>query len=286
MKTIFETIKQSIYNPQFYKGVGDAPLSQGIRYYLKVSLLFAVFMTVFFGILLVPQGVRFLKKDAPVLVKKYFPADLTVHIEKGEVSTVSPEPYFVPGVEKVKEFLNAQGLENVLVVDTRSDFDKKKFNEYKTLALFTKSEFVSQNNKGQITIQELTSVPTITINQAALLSLVEKAQGFTVFAVVGALIILFFGVFMGYVGYLLILLLFALIPLAIAYIKKMKLTYATAYKMSLYAIVPALALKTLLNIVGVFFVPSSLVFLVFVLIVSLNMREIEQSTLFDEESRS
>jgi hypothetical protein len=53
--------------------------------------------------------------------------------------------------------------------------------------------------------------------------------------------------------------------------------------MSLYAIVPALALKTLLNIVGVFFIPAYFTFLVFLLIISLNMREAEEPTLFENK---
>lgn len=85
---------------------------------------------------------------------------------------------------------------------------------------------------------------------------------------------------LGYLMYLILLLLLALIPKSIAYLKKMPLSYASAYKMSLYAIIPALALKTLLNILGVFFLPAYFTLLVFMLVIAVNMREKEEPTLF------
>jgi len=61
----------------------------------------------------------------------------------------------------------------------------------------------------------------------------------------------------------------------------MPLSYGGAYRISLYAIVPALALKTLINILGVFFIPAYFTLLVFMLIVAINMKESEEPTLFE-----
>ena len=51
--------------------------------------------------------------------------------------------------------------------------------------------------------------------------------------------------------------------------------------MSLYAIIPALALKTLINIFGVFSMPAYFTLLVFMLVVAINMQETEQPKLFN-----
>ncbi|MBI5798422.1 MAG: DUF1189 family protein [Candidatus Yonathbacteria bacterium] len=281
MKTIFETFKQSIYNQVFYQNAVSVPLSDVVRYYIKFSLILSAIMTVALGALLVPQGITFVKKYAPEMVKNYFPEELAIHIEKGEVSVNVAEPYVVAGKDDTKAILREQGLLNMLVIDTTHDFDKKKFEEYKTFALLTKNEIVTQSSEGQITIQTLRTVPLMTINQEWLLSWVEKVSGSIGYIVLGGLVATFVVIMFGYLMYFIVLFIFALIPLFVAYLKKMPLSYSVAYKMSLYAIAPALALKTLLNIIGVFFLPAYFTFLVFLLIISLNMREIGEPTLFE-----
>lgn len=280
MKTIFETFKQSIYNPIFYQNATTTQVREIIRYYIKFSLLLSVIMTTALGVLLIPQGVTFLKYHAPEIIKNYFPAELVIHIEKGEATVNVSEPYVVPAKDATKEVLKEQGLENMLVIDTKNDFDKKKFEEHKTFALLTRTEIVTQSDMGQITIQDLRALPTSTVSQEWLLSWVEKVRDSIEYIVFFGLIGTFIVVLLGYLKYLVVLLLFALIPLFISYLKKTLLSYGGAYRMSLYAIVPALALKTLLNIVGVFFIPPYFTLLVFMLIISINMRDVDTPTLF------
>ncbi len=283
MKTIFETFKKSVYGPSFYQGLETTPMAVAVRHYINFALLLSVIMTIALGALLIPQGVTFIKKYAPEMVKSYFPAELSVHIEKGEASVNVPEPYIVPGKDLTQVVLKGQGLENMLVVDTKNDFSIKKFEEYKTFALLTKTEIVTQSDRGQVTVQALRTlpIPATTINQELLLSWIEKVQGSIGYVVLAGVIGTFVAITLGYLMYFIVLFVFALIPLFIAYLKKTTLSYGTAYKMSLYAIVPALALKTLLNMMGVFFVPAYFTLLVFMLIISINMREVEAPTLFE-----
>ena len=281
MKTIFETFKQSVYNPVFYQNAITTPMSDIVRYYIKFSLLLSAIMTIALGILLIPQGVIFVKEHAPELVKSYFPAELTIHIEKGLASVNVAEPYIVAGKNGSQAVLKDQGLESMLVIDTKNDFNKKKFEEYKTFALLTKTEIVTRGNEGQITIQDLRAMPDASINQEWLLSWVEKTRNSLGYIIFFGLIGLFMAMLLGYLKYFIVLLIFALIPRLVAYLKKMPLSYSGAYKMSLYAIVPALALKTLLNILGVFFIPAYFTFLVFMLIIAINMKETEEPTLFE-----
>lgn len=281
MKTLFETFKKTVYNPLFYQNAGTTPLSDIARFYVKFSLVLSVVMTLALGALLIPQGVTFVKERAPEMVKKYFPADLAIHIEKGEASVNVPEPYIAPAKDGAQSVLKEQGLKNMLVIDTKHDFDKSKFEEYKTFALLTKTEIVTQSDRGQITIQDLRPLPTVTINQEWLLSWVGKIQNSLGTIVFVGLIGTFVAMLLGYLKYFIVLFLFALVPLFIAYLKKSSLSYANAYKMSLYAIVPAIALKTLINIFGIFSIPAYFTFLVFMLVIAVNMREVEQQKLFD-----
>lgn len=283
MKTIFETFKKSIYNPVFYQNAVGTPLSDVVRYYIKFALLLSFVMTVYLGIALVPQGITFVKEYAPDMVKSYFPAELTVNIEKGVASVNVKEPYIILGKNGSQVALKEQGLESMLVIDTKNDFNKNKFEEYKTFALLTKTEIVTRGNGGQITIQDLRAVPDASINQEWLLSWVEKTRESLGYIIFFGLLGTFVAMLFGYLKYFIVLLLFALIPKLIAYLKKMPLSYGGAYRISLYAIVPALALKTLLNILGVFSVPAYFTFLVFMLIIALNMRDVEQANLFESK---
>lgn len=281
MKTILETFKKSIYNPAFYQSAGKEPFWNIFHYYSKVALILSAMMTVVLGIFIVPAGVAFIKEHAPDLIKTYYPAGLVVHIEKGEAMANVPMPYIVP-VKQVTGIAPAvDTLQNMLVIDTTHGFDKKTFEDYKTYALLTKTEIVTQSDKGQITIQNLRGTPTTTISQEVLLSWVEKIRGALGYIVSFGLVATFVIFVLGYFMYLLPLLLFALVPFFIAWLKKIPLSYGEAYKMSMYAILPALALKTLINLMGIFFIPPYFTLLVFMLIVALNMREVGQPKLFN-----
>lgn len=283
MKNLFQTFQKSIYDPAFYRDVAEAPLSDALRFYAKMTLLLAVVMTILFSIVLVPQGIRFIKEEAPALVKKYYPHGLVVTVHKGEASSNVVEPYMIPAQDSIKAVFPENTVQNILVIDTKDEFTKKKFDEYKTFALLTKKEVATQSNRGQITIQDLRGTPDFVISEEALLSWIEIVRTSIGAFVPAGIILMFVIIMMGFALYLIPVILFALVPFFIAWIKKTPLPYAGAYKMSLYAVMPGLVLKTLLNMSGVFFVPSYLTLLVFMLVITLNMREGEQPTLFTDK---
>lgn len=279
MKTIFETFKKSIYNPAFYKKVEETTFSEVITYYAKFTLFLTVVMVVVLSAFIIPRGVVFVKERAPYLVHSYYPQELTVTLEKGVASANVEMPYFIPLKELSKD-KTPTATKNMLVVDTTKEFDKATFEEYSTYALLTRTDIVTKDPDGAITIQPLRGVST-TIDQEVLMSWVMFIQNslwwISIFGIVVSIIL----IFSGYLLYLIPIIIFALIPKLVAYLKKTKISHATAYKISLYAIVPALALKTLLNILGVFYLPAYFTLLVFALIIVINMREMEQPTLFE-----
>ncbi len=282
MKNLYKTFKKAVYNPAFYQKTPDSSFADAFRFYFKSTLIFSAVMTIALGIFFIPIGLAFINDKAPGLVRTYFPADLTVNVEKGQASANVAMPYFVP-IRTTDGATSTIGtMQNILVVDTTHDFDKKTFADYKTYILITKNDIVTSNDGGQINIQSLRGAPFHTLSQAVLLSWVATIQhSFALIAVV-AVIVMYILLMLGYLIYLGVLFIFALIPLLIGWIKKIPLSYGGAYKMSLYAIVPALALKTALNLIGVFFLPSYLTFLVFILVITLNMRnEEEEPKLFE-----
>lgn len=281
MKNLYNTFKKSIYNPAFYQEVTNASLSDTLRYYAKSVLVLSMVMTIGFGIFLGVAGTTFIRKYAPDLVKNFYPPALAIHIENGQSTANVSMPYAVP----VKNFINATttdaGMQNLLVIDTTHDFDKKAFDGYKTYALLTKTELVTTDSDGRVTMQSLRGIPTVTISQTVLLYWIEQIRHYLGIIIAVGVIAMFVLFMSGFLAYLLVLFLLALIPLLIAWIKKTPLSYGGAYKMSVYAIVPALVVKTALNLLGLLFLPAYLTLLVFMLVIAINMRNETEPKLFE-----
>lgn len=290
MKSIIETFKHSCYNPEFYRNIAQVAWEDAFKTYFKFTFALSILFVIVSGLLLVPQGVRFVRDNAPSLIKKYFPAELVVTINKGEVSTNVTEPYKVAMNPDATSAFKDTALKNVVVIDTGHKFNQETFENYETLALLTKDSLATQSTKGQIAIQDLrvfsfvsglfTASASIDVSQESLLAWVEKVRASLVYVVPLGLVATFLVTFLGFMMYLLPLFLFALVPFLLAWVKKIPLSYSDAYKMSLYAILPGLVIKDVLNASGYFTVPGSLNLLVFLLIIAINMRNIEQPTLF------
>lgn len=281
MKALFSTFKKSLYEPALYRTIADAPLKDAFRYYAKFGFVLSVVATVLFSILLIPHGVRFIQERAPELVREYYPAELLLTISQGAVSINVAEPYIAKPKGDMQSMLKENGFENMLVIDTKNVFDKKKFEEYNTFALLTKNELVTKSNQGQITIQDIPSALNATLDQKTLLAWVEHVRSALVYIVPLGILATFVTLFLSYVVYLIPLLLFALAPFLIAKMRNIPLSYGGAYRISLYAVIPGIVLKSFLSILGIFFVPAYLTFLVFLLIVTLNLRKVEQPKLFE-----
>jgi hypothetical protein len=281
MKNLYNTFKKSLYNPSFYQSTADLTPSESFRHYMKCVTVLAAVMTVVLGLFFIHAGILFIKNGAPGLVRNYYPKELVVRVEKGVVSANVSMPYFVPVRTPSGATSTIGSVQNLLVVDTAHEFDKKTFESFKTYALLTKTDLVTSNNDGQITIQALSGAPSFTVSQEVLLSWIEKIRQSYVLISIIAVVALFIIFMLGYLIYLVPLLLFALIPLLIGWVKKTPITYGAAYKMSLYAIIPALVVRTALNLVGLFILPSYLTFLIFMLIIAVNMRDSAQPQLFE-----
>lgn len=281
MKSIYETFKKSVYNPSFYQSAPTESFGAILGYYSKVALILSAAMTIVLGAVLIPIGVKFVKERAGDLVRTYYPADLVVHIEKGEATANVPMPYIIPVKQLTGVTPAADVLQNMVVIDTAHDFEKKTFEDYKTYTLLTKSEIVTQSDNGQITIQNLRGMPTSTMSQEVLLSWIENIKSSLWIIVLVGIVATFIIFTCGYLLYLIPLILFAFVPFFVAWLKKTPLSYGASYKMSMYAIIPALALKTALNLLGVFFLPPYFTLLVFMLVITINMREVDQPKLFN-----
>lgn len=258
-----------------YREASEAPLRSSLRYYMKAVSLLALVATFAFAVFSVPQGVRFMKEEALPLIAEKYPANLEVTIKNGEASSSTASSTVIAGEKKILNTLfGNEVVENILVIDTERDYERGAFDAYHTFALLAKHDLVVRGGEGRVTVQSLRNVPDMTISTTTLTSFVKMVNGTLPIFVVISLVVVFVLLFLGYVIYLIPLALFALIPLFLAWTKHFPFTYRGAYKMSVYAVIPGLALKTLFNVGGVLFVPAYFSLLIFVLVIFLVMKKL------------
>ena len=53
--TILEIFKKSIYSPEFYKGLPSEPFSFSLKYFLKLSTILALVVTIIVSFELIPR---------------------------------------------------------------------------------------------------------------------------------------------------------------------------------------------------------------------------------------
>ena len=91
----FSTVKNSIYSPEFYKGVTQRSLFSAILYFLLLSVLVTIIQSINPIVSFVTVGEREVQKFVSSTVNSY-PQELEVKIQNGKVISNVTEPYFIP----------------------------------------------------------------------------------------------------------------------------------------------------------------------------------------------
>lgn len=253
---IINSIRDSIYNATFYKQLQMEPFGDSFSYFLKLLLIFSIFLTAIWSSTLVPTLSKILKPESIASLVNRFPEDLKITIKKGEASSNAKEPYVI----KVPSNLKSSGVENdisqyenLLVLDTKATtLDLQKFEKYDAKAMLTKNFLVVRDSQKQkIEIQKLESFPDTAIDRVSINRFIEKLQPYFKFAIPLMLIGLFLVLFITF------LILDGLIILAgaigifiIAKIKRLEIDYVGAYQIGLHSITVAVLLDILLTIFG------------------------------------
>jgi len=183
---IFKNIKDSIYGPEYYKEVLAKPASYSFKYYFLFALIVSLVITVCFSFMAIPKIKAFADYGSTKIVE-LFPAELRIDVKNGQVSTNVQEPYFIkfPGELKAKENSeisnkNLSNIENILVIDTKNDFNLDTFNSYKTFALLTKNSVVYYKDNG-IEMQPLESSMNFSVDREKVASVIDKIKPYIKF---------------------------------------------------------------------------------------------------------
>ncbi len=237
----FEKIKSAVYNPVFYSKIKHQGLGSAFGYFFLLILILTIINTLVLSYELLV--------NIPIEVKDFvsesvnsFPSDLEVNIDDGQVSTNAPEPFFVPFPE-TDEYT---GLNNILVIDTKTPFSALQFDQYKTMAWLTKDSLFFQNREYDQRSIALTDVDDIKIDRQFVEDLAGKISPWLNLVGSFLILIVFIGMFIGFTFNLIYFLFLAILIFFLSSIFKWGLNYSASYKTAIYASTAAFAIDLIL----------------------------------------
>lgn len=226
-----KTIQSSIYNPSFYSQIKHRSLGSALKYFFLFILLLTLINTLFLSYDLGIKAPEEAKKFITQTVNS-FPSDLEVSIEDGQVSTNVQEPYFMPFPQSNSQY---NGLNNILVIDTKTPFSSTQFNQYKTLAWLTKDSLFYQNREFDNRSLDLSKFDNIKINRQFVEGLVAKINPWLNLAGPILILAVFIGLLLAFSFNLTYFLFLALFIFFLSSIFKWGLNYSASYKTAIYS---------------------------------------------------
>lgn len=250
--SFFSDIKNSVYSPKFYGEVLAKPFSFSFKYYFLFILLLSLITTVVLSFSIAPKVVSFVDLALNRGVD-FYPSELEINIVDGKVSTNVQEPYFLrmPAELKTSEL---QGMENLIVIDTKNDFSLARYASYKTAILLTETSIVYPRD-GAIAIQPLNEVSGLTINKLIVVSFVNKIKPFVrfIYPIMGLFI--WIAQFFALAFKLVYLFVAALLIWLIAATKKIKLGYWKSYRLGLHLMTLGIIMQAVFSIADIVVFP-------------------------------
>lgn len=251
MKQIIDNIQKSIYGPQFYVEILRLPMRSSIKYFFALVLLLSVFFTIVTSIPLVSQANR-LAHEFPTKFFAYFPDDFELTITNGAASSNVGEPYFFPVPLEFKSDAEKEGIENVIVIDTKNAFSIDQFNAYKSAVWVGASQVAYHDKRGSVRIEPFDKELNFVLNESKLRNAEAKISPYYGFLGPIIVIAIFVGLWIALSINLIYLFFGAVLILLLGKFMKLNVTYWKSYQIGLHAITLALLIDTLLSMTGFF----------------------------------
>ncbi len=175
----------------------------------------------------------------------YYPAELTLTVKGGVISSNVTEPYFI------KAEGDKEGRENLVVIDTKNDFNRELFTKYDVGVWVGKDFAVSAKRKSSVEITDLKQMPDFVLNQEKLTSWADKIGSYHFLLSIGLFFLIFFA-FMGFFTLKLIwLFIMALIIFLYCKARKISMSYKKSYQIALHAVTVPVILSSIFIISGI-----------------------------------
>jgi hypothetical protein len=259
----FQTVRDSAYNPTFYRqsiaGEGPSPIKYFFRLIATVSIVLVVSSAVsFFVWLSSVGGVDAFRSTALAL----YPEALVLEYRDGHVTSNVDEPYLIPIPDRFKETSEPTGdpssaLDNLLVIDTTHTIVPEDLARHKTAVILGGDALWFRDSDG-ISVESFATWKRepFTVDRAAAVGLVDAvAKALIPVSVIGFVLLPFIFFFALSFGYLAYLLFGALIIFIVAKVRKTDITYMQAYKIGLFLITVPIAFGLIRSVVPALNVP-------------------------------
>ncbi|MEI8103439.1 MAG: DUF1189 family protein [Candidatus Moraniibacteriota bacterium] len=258
-KQFFQTVRKSIYDPEWYGEVPERPLSKGIKYLLSLTVFVVLAQAVVMTLIAVPflSTIHSNVKAFHQQLIASFPDELVITQTNGEVHTNMTEPYAIPLPESWKENFSSKDQSNKLpgnlvVFETNKSIERQDFFDTDALVLIGKNEIGIYNaDQEKVEIRSFGGKFTdgVLLDKTTYETSVNKVWGWLKIVLPIVLIVLV-PLMMGvvFIGKLVYLLFGALVVWLGAKMVDKKLTYKQAFKASLYLITLPMLLGIALDI--------------------------------------
>jgi hypothetical protein len=259
---LFQTIKDSIYNPQFYQVLLATPVRSSIKFYFKLAAILSLIT----AILSIPALLVLAKAETYQKIVNTFPQELAVTVANGKASTNVTEPYYIKNT-------TGEGPENIIVLDTKTDFSVGQFDQYKSAAILKSDSLAVRDESGKVQLIPLNNMGSFTVDRAMVQTWANKVQSWAKFIIPFLLVCIMVGLMIVHSFRLVYLFIAALVVWLIATLFKKKITYMKAYQIGLHAMVLPMLIQVLLSPFHWYF-PLFTFSLVVFIIAAINIRGI------------
>lgn len=264
----FQKAKSSLYDPDFYSDLRQQSLGSAITYFILLVLILSAVVSVIFGL----KIFKSLSAENINKLANFYPKELRVKIEKGEISTNLQEPYFIKNdsLENSSKLKNS----NFLVIDTKTEFSIDAFNKYDASVWIGKNFIVSSKRQGQAEFQDVSKIPDYSLSYEKISNWASILAGYRMWIFACFLILIFLSFCIYFVAKIVWLLIASVFVMFLVKTKSVILSYESSLKVSLYAVTAPLIIQACFFFLGISHSPFLFFYtIVLLLVVLMNVKE-------------
>ncbi|HSW87597.1 MAG TPA: DUF1189 family protein [Candidatus Saccharimonadales bacterium] len=239
-----DNIKNSIYNPGFYRNIQKESFGAALKYYLLLCLLITFFRLVFLFFPISNGITSFVHAGTENLIKTY-PNNLVLTIHKGVLNINQPQPYTFP-------VCVTDQCENI-VIDTGNPNINTYLNQKNLFMLLTKNTAYIKSSEGNTRVYSLSQIGDVTINKSMVMDFVQHVSPWTKFFIPIALLFTGIALYIGFLFKLVYLLFLAVILWLLAKKFAPGMTYEQSYKVSLHVVTLGIFVALFIDVTSWFF---------------------------------
>lgn len=188
---------KSLSSIEYYRSVLSEPILFSVKYFLAISVVASLFITVFISFKAVPAAKSafegFVQKT-----KELYPSDLIISVKDDSWALNQPEPYIIP-FPKIEgaETSTTKTFKNLIVLDHNGTLEDLQ--KHDSMILVNSKNLLAIDARGTIQVSPLKELPEVTIDKNLISKGIDQIAEFGKFLPAVIIGIIFFGVSFYYI---------------------------------------------------------------------------------------